>query len=76
MVAQLQPLRQFSDGDLIAFRKPFDGQQSLMLLRRDASRLRRCLAEMDEFPQRVANRGERFLLCLAQLFGLFHGGYI
>lgn len=71
-MAKLQSFRQFAYGNLVASRETPDGQQRLMLLRRDASGLRRRFAEMDEFPQRITKRGKRFILCLVKFFWSRH----
>ena len=71
-MAKLQSFRQFTYGDLVAAGETSDGQQCLMLLRCDAGCLRRRFAEMDEFSQRVAKRGERFILCLVKFVWACH----
>ena len=73
-MTKLLSLGQFADGDTVAFGKTFDGQQRLMLLGRDVGGLRRRFAEMDESPERVTERRERFILFLAELFGPWHWG--
>lgn len=71
-MAKLQSFRQFADGDLVASRETSDGQQRLMLLRRDAGSQRRRFAEMNEFPQRISERGKRFILCLIKFLRSCH----
>ena len=62
VVQDLEAFRQFADMDVVAPGKTLDGQQGLMLLRRDAGRLGGLLAETQELPQRVAEFGQRFVI--------------
>ena len=57
----LQALGQFANRDAIAFRKTFDGEQRLMLLRSDSRCMRGVLAEPQKLPERVAQVGEGFI---------------
>ncbi len=47
-----------------------------MLLRRDAGGLRGCLAEMEELPERVTKRGQRFILRFNQRFVFRHDSQV
>lgn len=62
MMAKLQPLGQFADGGRVTAGKALDGEQRLMLLRRETGGARRFLAEMEEARQGVAEGGEHFVV--------------
>ena len=59
MVTQLQALRQLGDGNVIAAGESFDGQQSLVLLRRQAGLSSDTFARAQELAQRRAKLGHR-----------------
>jgi len=54
---QLQALGEFAYARIIAGRKPFNGQQRLMLLRSQTHRCSGLFAEAKKAPQRVAESG-------------------
>src|SRR5581483_631707 len=70
VMAQLQSLRQFAYGHPVPPRKALDGQQRLVLLRREARCLRRRFAKVNELAQRITKRRKGFILRLAQRFHL------
>ena len=67
MVQQLQTLSQFANEHAVASRKPFNRQQRLVLLRCDACRARRSLAEAQELPQRPAELRQQFIIRFRQI---------
>ena len=71
VVFDLQAFGQFSDRDVIAPRKTFDGKHGLMLLRCDADRLSRCFTEMQKFSQGVAKFRQGFIVRLGNR--MLHG---
>lgn len=72
MVAQLQAFGQFTDGNLLTSREALDGEQRLMLLGREAGSARRLFAEVEELPEGVTKRRERFILRFGQAAGGGH----
>jgi len=72
VVAELQSFGQLAHGDPVARGKTLDGQQGLMLLRRNASRHGGSFAETEEPPERVAKRGQRFILRFVNSPGSCH----
>lgn len=62
VVPQLQAFRELTDGHVLALRKPFDGQQCLMLLRRNARSACGIATETKEFAECVPQRSERFVV--------------
>lgn len=75
VMADLQALGEFADRDLIPARKPFDGQQRLVLLGRQSGCARAFFAKMKELAQGVAKRSQRLILRLGDFLKgfLFHG---
>ena len=72
-MAQLQSFRQFTNAHLVTSRKAPDGQQGLVLLRRNPGRFRSFLAESQELPQSVAERGGAKLGDFAVVMNLRNG---
>ncbi len=72
MGAKLQAFRQFAHSDSLTGGKTLDGQQCLILLRRDAGRLGGFLAKTDEPQQRVTKRRKCFIVRLDELSGFRH----
>jgi hypothetical protein len=62
MVANLESFRQLSDTNTLPTRIAFDRQQSLMLLRCEASLVRRFFAEMKKAPERVTKSSQSLML--------------
>jgi hypothetical protein len=58
MMAQLQALRQFADGDKVSVGKALDSQQSLVLLRGNARPFRGIFAESEKLSERMTESGE------------------
>jgi hypothetical protein len=67
VMPKLQSFRQLSHSDLVARGKTLDGQQRLILLRRDTLGMRRFVAKMDKPPERITECGQRFILRLNEL---------
>jgi hypothetical protein len=72
VVAELQALRQFAYRDAVAPGKAHDGEQGLMLLRRNPDSLDGRFAEMDELPQRITERCQPLILQLGKGFSFRH----
>lgn len=72
VMANLQPLGQFADGNPVAARKALNGQHRLVSLRGEAHGASGVFAEMQELPQRVAELGERFVFGLGELLLASH----
>jgi hypothetical protein len=62
MMAQLQALGQFGDGDVVPPGESLDRKQGLMLLGREAGLTSGTLAEIQKMPQSVPQGGQRFVV--------------
>src|SRR5580698_6525217 len=71
MVKNLKAFSQFPDFDVAPFRKSFDRQHCLMLLRSQAGRMRGLLAETEKLAQGVPELGQHDVV----FFGNFVRGH-
>lgn len=62
VMGNLQALGQFADGNPVAAGKSLDGEQRLVLLRRQAGGVGGVFTETQELPQGVAETGQRLVL--------------
>lgn len=69
---QLEPLRQFPNGEVVASRESFDGQQCLVLLRRQPGLLCGLFAKVQKSAQCIAECRQRFILGFGKRFGFRH----
>ena len=72
VMADLQPLGHFADGDPTAAWKALDGQHRLVLLRGETRGASGVFAEMQELPQCVAELGQRLVVGLSELLLVRH----
>jgi hypothetical protein len=69
VMAKLETLGEFPNGDVIAAGKALDRKQCLVMLRRDSGGARGSFAKVQKAAKRVAKGGEEFVLGFGD-FGL------